>query len=121
MKPAATAILVRLLVVLIAWAPWQVQAGMIGTDRAAASADRAALAALVARADVSSALVSLGAQPADVQSRIAAMSDEEVRSLQGRLESVPAGGTSSSTKTLIVIIIIAAIIWWAAGRPGMNQ
>jgi len=116
-------LLVRLLVVLMAWTPYQMaQAGMIGTDRAVVSTsslDRAALSSLVSRADVSSQLQSFGIDQATAQQRIAAMSDEEVRSLQGKIEAMPAGASSSGT-TLLVIIIIVALIWWAMGKPGMK-
>jgi hypothetical protein len=115
-------LLVRLLVVLMAWAPYQIaQAGMIGTDRAVVSTsslDRAALSSLVSRADVSSQLQSFGIDQASAQQRIAAMSDDEVRSLQGKIDSVPAGASSGGT--LLVIIIIVAVIWWAMGKPGMK-
>ena len=115
-------LLVRLLVVLMAWTPFQMaQAGMIGTDRAVvsqSSLERAALASLVSRADVASQLQSLGIDQSSAQQRIAAMSDEEVRSLQGKIDSVPAGASSGTT--LVVIIIIVALIWWAMGKPGMK-
>jgi len=115
-------LLVRLLVVLMAWTPFQMaQAGMIGTDRAVASQsqlDRAALAGFAARADVASQLQAFGIDQASAQERIAAMTDEELRTLQGQVSSLPAG--ASDAGTLLVIIIIVAVIWWAMGKPGMK-
>jgi len=115
-------LLCRLLVVLMAWTPYQMaQAGMIGTDQAVASSsslDRSALLNLVSRSDVASQLQSFGVDQATAQQRIAAMSDDEVRSLQGKIDSVPAGASSGGT--LLVIIIIVALIWWAMGKPGMK-
>jgi len=115
-------LLVRLLIVLMAWAPYQVaQAGMISTDSAVttqSALDRAALSSLITRGDIASQLQSFGIDQSTALERVAAMSDEEVRSLQGKIDSLPAGASSGGT--LLVIIIIVALIWWAMGKPGMK-
>ena len=110
--------LCRLLIVLMAWTPYQfAQAGMIGTDRVVSStsqADRGAVSNFVGRSDVASQLQSFGLDQATAKDRVAAMTDEEVRYLAGRIDAMPAGASSSSG--WIVLIIIVAVIWWIATK-----
>jgi hypothetical protein len=106
-----------LLIVLMVWTPYQIaQAGMIGTDQAAApssQADRAALLSFVSRADVASQLGSMGLDAATAKDRVAAMTDAEVAYLAGRIEQLPAGG---DTAGVILLILIIAAIWWVWKR-----
>lgn len=105
--------LCRLLVALMIWAPFQAtHAGMIATEQVAA---RAALGDLVVRADVARELQALGVDPAQVRSRIGAMTDQEVASLAGQIESLPAGSLSNGA-AIVLIIVVAAVVWWLWGR-----
>ena len=110
-------ILVRLLIVLMAWTPYQIaQAGMIGTDQVVASTsqvDRSTVMSFVSRADVAGQLTSMGLDPATAKDRVAAMTDEEIRYVAGKIDSMPAGADGAG---LLLIIIIIAIIWWAWKR-----
>ena len=111
--------LCRILIVLMAWAPFHLaQAGMIGTDQLVASSaqsDRAAVLAAIGRAEVAAQLQALGLDPASAKDRVAAMSDEDVSALAGRLNSLPAGGTSSGAAAVILIVLIVLLAWWATG------
>lgn len=112
MNSAITRMFCRLLIVLMAWMPMHVvQAGIISTDQAVASAqaDRAAVLNLISRADVASQLQALGVDPATAQDRVAALSDDEVRSLAGKLQSLPAGADATG---VVVVIIIGVLIWY---------
>jgi hypothetical protein len=106
-----------LLIVLMAWTPFQyAQAGMIGTDQVVAQstqADRTTVLNFVGRSDVASQLQSFGLDASTAKDRVAAMTDEEVRYLAGRIDSMPAGASSSGW---IVLIIIVAVIWWVATK-----
>ena len=108
-------IICRLLMVLMAWTPYQIaQAGMIGTDQVVTStsqADRSTVLNFVSRADVTGQLQAFGLDSATAKDRVAAMTDEEVRYLAGRIDSMPAGANSSSG--WVVLIIIVLIVWWA--------
>jgi hypothetical protein len=101
----------------MAWSPFQfAQAGMIGTDRVVTStsqADRSAVLSFVSRADVTSQLQAFGLDTATAKDRVAAMTDEEVRYLSGRIQSMPAGADGSS---ILLLIIIVAVIWWVWKR-----
>jgi len=66
------------------------------------------------RTDVANQLQSFGLDSSTAKDRVAAMTDEEVRYLAGRIDSMPAGASSSSG--WIVVIIIVAVIWWVATK-----
>jgi len=106
--------LCRLLMVLMIWSPIQfAQAGMIGTDQVASvasQADRNTVLQFLGRADVSSQLQSLGVDAATAKDRVAAMTDQEVQSLAGKIHSMPAG--ADSTGVVILLIVVAAVVWW---------
>jgi len=101
MKKLLTSLSLALLLV----AP-QVQAGMIGTQ----DVERQKVKELVARPELAQQLKQMGIAPEDIQGRIDAMSDEEVRSLAGRLNAVPAGGDVTQQEWLLIIIVILLVI-----------
>jgi hypothetical protein len=107
------AVICRLLIVLMAWAPYQIaQAGMIATDKVVAStsqADRAAVASFVSRADVASQLQSFGIDASSARDRVAAMSDDEVRYVAGRIDSMPAGANGAG---IVIVILLIVFAWW---------
>jgi hypothetical protein len=102
---------------LMVWTPYQVaQAAMIGTDQVAtssSSADRGAVLSFINRTEVATQLQALGLDPASAKDRVAAMTDNEVQSLAGRINSLPAGADGSGLLLLIVIIVV---IWWVWKR-----
>jgi len=106
--------LCRILIALMVWTPFQMaQAGMIGTEQVASTAqhgDRTAVLNMLSRAEVASQLQALGIDPAQAKDRVQAMSNQEIAALADRLESLPAGASSSGG--VILVIIIAAAVWW---------
>ena len=90
-------------------------AGMIGTEQAmvaaGAQAERAAVLSVISRADVASQLNALGLDQQTARARVAAMTDEEVRTLAGRIEAVPAGA-DGGWGWVIVVIVVAAVVWY---------
>jgi hypothetical protein len=105
----------RLLIALMIWTPYQfATAGMIGTDQVVSTTsqnDRTTVLSFLTRADVAGQLQTLGLDPSTAKDRVAAMTDQEVQSLAGRINSMPAGAMSSGAGLLLVIIIVAAV-WW---------
>lgn len=103
----------RLLIVCLIGLPFQVSAGMIGTDQvvsaAQAQAARAAVLSQVSRADVSGQLQALGLTPQAAKDRVAALTDSEVAKLAGQIESLPAGADGGS---LLLLILVGVLIWW---------
>ena len=108
-------VLCRLLIVLMAWTPCQIaQAGMIGTDQvvaASSQAERSAVLGFVSRGDVAGQLRSFGLDPAAAKDRVAAMTDEEVRYLAGRIDSMPAGADGAGILILVILIVVIFWLW----------
>ena len=105
----------RLLVVSLLFLSFHSTAGMIGTDQvasaASASAERMHVQTLLSRSDVVSALQSMGVDPKAAADRVAALTDDEVRQLSGKLDAMPAGA-ASGWAIAAVILIVAFIVWW---------
>lgn len=117
MKSATTGMICRILIVALALLPFQsVQAGMIGTDRvaapASAQAERAGVMNIIGRSEVASQLQALGLDPARAKDRVGAMTDEEVRTLAGNLNSLPAGADSGWAWAVVIVIVIALYLYW---------
>lgn len=119
MKTVWARIFCRLLIALMIWTPYQfATAGMIGTDQvvttaSTAQADRDAVLSFVSRGDVSRQLQSFGIDPKTAGDRIAALSDDEVRSLAGKIQSAPAGADGSDVAIgILVIAVIAVVVWY---------
>jgi hypothetical protein len=102
--------LLGILLVTVALAAPQAQAGMIGTDQAAQpQAERERVKALLERPEVAKGLEKMGVAPKDAAARIDAMSDAEVIQLAGRIDSLPAGGVLSNQELLLIIIIVLLV------------
>jgi len=114
MKSAWTRTICRVLAALMIWTPYQIaQAGMIGTEQAVStttSQDRGTVLGFVGRADVARELQALGIDAAAARERIAAMTDQEVQSLAGRIDSLPAGADVGGIAVLLLILVF---MWWA--------
>src|SRR4051812_49119917 len=85
-------------------------AGMIGADAAQAAAqaadERSRVKAMLARPEVVKQMEKMGIAPGNAAARVDAMTDAEVRTLAGRLDTLPAGGALSNTDLLVIILII---------------
>ena len=108
--------LCRLLIALMAWAPYQMaNAAMLGTEQAVvpstAQAERGRVLGMIERGEVASQLQAFGLDPAQAKQRVQAMTDAEVSTLANRIDALPAGGIDGGG--LLLLIVIAAVIWWA--------
>jgi hypothetical protein len=85
-----------------------VQAAMIGTGeslaRQAAQMDRQKLQHLLERSDVRNQLAAWGVQPEEAQAVIDNLTDAEIRTMAGNMESLPAGGNA------VGVIVGAALV-----------
>ena len=108
----------RLLIVLTIWVPFQAaQAGIIGTEQVvsqATQAERNTVLGFVSRADVAGQLQALGLDPASAKDRVAAMSDQEVQMLAGRIQTLPAGALDAGGVLLLLLVI--GVIWYVWKR-----
>lgn len=96
--------------------PLIAQAGVIGTleaiDAAQHAQDLATINASLARAEVQQQLSAMGVKSADIQTRIAALTDSEVNMLAGKISTAPAGG---DVLAVIGIVFVVLIILEAVG------
>jgi hypothetical protein len=118
--------LCRLLVVSVTFLSLHsARAEILATEAALAAApqiDRQAIVAFLGRADVARQLESLGVDPRLAQQRAAAMSDQDLEAIAGKLAYAPAGGQMSSGgggsggyggggPALVLIVIILLVAW----------
>jgi hypothetical protein len=103
-----------LLIVCLAGLGLPAQAGMLPTD-----ADRSRIFSVLDRAEVRAQLEAHGVRPADVKSRVAAMSDEEAAQLAGQIESLPAGGADilGVALTIFLVLLITDILGFTKVFP----
>jgi hypothetical protein len=116
MKKTMTGLLCKVLIVVLAWTPFQmVQAGMIGTAEqiavSTANSERSAVLSLINRADVARELQAYGVDLSSAKERIAALTDAEVRSLAGTLNTAPAGAADGFAILVLVGVILWLVFW----------
>lgn len=75
-----------------------------------AADSRVRVNAFFAREDVRQAMVKEGVNPADAQSRVDAMSDDEIRALDGRIAQAPAGGDVLGVIFAVFVILLVTDI-----------
>lgn len=85
-------------------------AGMIGTEylvEADARADSIArIESFLARADVAKQLQSLGVDKADIEARLAGLTNAELLSLEGRLDQQVAGGDALAVVGVVFLVLL---------------
>lgn len=93
--------------------PLAVQAqpmALVSTQQVLASeqvnADRARIGELLARTEVREQLAGFGVAPAEVEARVTALSDQEVRQMAEQLDNMPAGANAVVGALLTVFIIL---------------
>ncbi len=95
--------------------PMPAFAALIGTEQIASAQNivrpaRARIAALLDRAEVQAELQRLGVSPDAARQRIAAMTDDEVDRLAGRLPELPAGGEIIGVLLTVFIVLLVTDI-----------
>jgi hypothetical protein len=108
-----------LVVAMMALSFQTAQAGMIGTEQAAAGSGAATQRSLVMsvldRAETAAQLQAQGIDPAMARERVAAMTDQEVQQIAGDMQTAPAGA-GLNTGGWLAVIVIAGLIWYFAFR-----
>ena len=72
--------------------------------------ERERVKALIERPEVAQQMEKMGIPAKEAQGRVDAMTDEEVRTLAGRLDALPAGGQISSQTLLLICLIIILLL-----------
>ena len=96
------------LLLSLAVAAPQAYAGMISPAASPAS-ERERVLQLVERPEVARQLEQMGIPADQAKARVQAMSEAEVASLAGRLDSLPAGGALNNQDFLFIIIVILLV------------
>lgn len=98
------------LAILNLGSPLVANAAMIGTLQAVESGNRAldlaTVNAALAREDVRQQFEALGVAPAQVESRIAALTDAELSKLAGQMSDMPAGGDALAIIGIVFLVLM---------------
>jgi hypothetical protein len=90
--------------------PLVAEAGLIGTLQAVEAGTRAQDLATVntalAREQVRGQLLAFGVDPAQVESRVAALTDGELRALAGKVSETPAGGDALAVIGVVFLVLL---------------
>jgi hypothetical protein len=90
--------------------PLVAQAGLIGTLQAVEAGTRAedlaTVNAALARDQVREQFVALGVEPAEVESRLAALTDPELRMLAGQVAEAPAGADALAVIGIVFLVLL---------------
>ncbi len=85
-------------------------AGMIGTQTLVQTqhhdGSHARVSAFIAQERVAARLVELGADPAEVQARVSALTADELHQIESRIDELPAGGILAAIGLVFVILMI---------------
>jgi hypothetical protein len=85
-------------------------AGIIGTEAVINAAqvqqDRERLRSTLNRDDVQAQLIARGVDPAQVQARVDSLTDQEVQTLNGKLDQLPAGGDALGLLVFVFIVLL---------------
>ena len=106
----------QILMVCMVWTPFSLQAGMIGTDQIVSNAqdqaNRDKVLNFVTRGDVVKQLETLGLSTSNAKERVAAMTQDEVSRVAGKIDSLPAGADGGWIVAVIVIGVLVWLIWY---------
>jgi len=90
--------------------PVVAEAGLIGTLQAVEagtrSGDLATVNAALAREQVRGQLLALGVDPSQVEARVAALTDGELRALAGKVSEAPAGGDALAVIGVVFLVLL---------------
>lgn len=103
-------VLVTCISILNLGSPLVAQAAVIGTLQAAGQsgrvADLATISTALARSEVREQMVAFGVEPAQVEQRIAALTDPELRTLAGQMADMPAGGDALAVIGIVFLVLL---------------
>ncbi len=85
-------------------------AGMLATESALRSGDRARIFGMLEREDVRAQLEARGVDPTQVKARVAALTDEEAAAIAAQVDELPAGGVLGFLLLVFVILLVTDIL-----------
>ena len=92
--------------------PVPAHAALVGSEQLlqSQSTARDKISAFLARAEVQRQLVARGVDPAEVQARVAALSDDQARDLASRIDKLPAGGDGVGDVLGVLLLIFVILL-----------
>ena len=87
-----------------------VSADIVTTEEVLSRSDRERVQAFLDREGVEDRLKSLGVAPELARKRVDSMTDEEVRVVAGRIDTLPAGGALGQNDWILIILLIVLVI-----------
>lgn len=98
----------------VASTPIPAQAALVSTDsviaQASAEGDRTKVRDFLSRADVRAQMERMGLSVDEATARVDAMSDDELRTIAGRLDEVPAGGDGLGVVIGAAVLIFVILL-----------
>ena len=101
-------------------------AAMIGTesaiDQTVVAQNRDKVDAFMNRTDVRDQFQKMGLSADDAKSRVASMTDQEINKIAGKIDEMPAGGSTLGTLLIVgliifVVLVITDILGWTKIFP----
>ncbi|HET7202878.1 MAG TPA: PA2779 family protein [Steroidobacteraceae bacterium] len=90
--------------------PLVAHAELVGTLQAVESSTRAddlaTVGAALARQEVRDQMAALGVNPADIDARVARLTDTELRTLADRMGEMPAGGDALAVIGIVFVVLV---------------
>ena len=90
--------------------PLVAHAELVGTMTAVEAGTRAdhlaAVGAALARQEVRDQMAALGVNPADIDTRVARLTDSELRTLADRMGEMPAGGDALAVIGIVFVVLV---------------
>ncbi|MEJ2310037.1 MAG: PA2779 family protein [Gammaproteobacteria bacterium] len=97
-------------VIFVTGVPLQAYAGVIGTDQAIAAGQHTQrierLQEILAREEVAEELVLRGVDPVAASERVAALTEEELASVAGQIDNLPAGGDAIAVIGVVFLVLL---------------
>ncbi|MCC7487954.1 MAG: PA2779 family protein [Burkholderiales bacterium] len=109
-------LLARMLVVVMAWAPFSAEATLVGTGEIVAGArgqaNRDTVVGFLNRADVARQLEAHGLSAAAATDRVNALTEDELSRLAGRIDTLPAGAADSWVWAIVIIGLVLYFVYY---------
>ena len=90
--------------------PLVARAELVGTLQAVESSTRtqdlATVSAALARQEVRDQMAALGVEAADIDARVARLTDSELRTLADRMSEMPAGGDALAVIGIVFVVLV---------------
>ena len=85
-------------------------AEIVSTEQTLAQSERERVRVFMQREDVRSQLKTLGIAPELAKQRVDALTDQEIREIAGKLDTLAAGGALSNTDLILILLLVILVL-----------